>query len=142
MTIPLVSTTHNRLPWAELRSGSMKTASLTPMPAAITRSIMLPSACIASKRNIRAASPSSDLPAVGGVEVRLDENRVTHTDAGGYYSFPLVPFGVHRIEAKYQSGEPFFYTTDSPATADMNADRKSTRLNSSHIPLSRMPSSA
>ena len=60
-------------------------------------------------------------PAVGGVEVRLDENRVTHTDAGGYYSFHHVPFGVHRIEAKYQSGEPFFYTTDSPATADMNA---------------------
>jgi len=60
-------------------------------------------------------------PAVGGVEVRLDENRVTHTDARGYYSFHHVPFGVHRVEAKYQNDEPFFYTTDSPATADMNA---------------------
>ncbi len=60
-------------------------------------------------------------PAVAGAEVRLDDNRVTHTDASGYYSFHHVPFGVHRVEAKYQSGEPFFYTTDSPATADMNA---------------------
>ena len=28
------------------------------------------------------------------------------------------------------------------SVADLSADRKSTRLNSSHIPLSRMPSSA
>jgi hypothetical protein len=60
-------------------------------------------------------------PTVAGVEVRLDEDRVTHTDASGYYSFHHVPFGVHRVEAKYQSDEPFFYTTDSPATADMNS---------------------
>jgi hypothetical protein len=32
-----------------------------------------------------------------------------------------VPFGVHRVEARLQTDEPFFYTTDSPATADMNA---------------------
>jgi len=32
-----------------------------------------------------------------------------------------VPFGVHRVEAKLQSDEPFFFTTDSPATVDMNA---------------------
>jgi hypothetical protein len=63
----------------------------------------------------------AQLPAVAGVEVRLDDNRVTHTDASGYYSFHHVPFGVHRVEARYQSAEPFFYTTDSPATADMNA---------------------
>ena len=60
-------------------------------------------------------------PALGGVEVRLDDNRVTRTDSSGYYSFHHVPFGVHRVEAKFQSGEPFFYTTDSPATVDMNA---------------------
>jgi hypothetical protein len=59
--------------------------------------------------------------AMGGVEVRLDEDRVTRTDAGGYYSFHHVPFGVHRVEAKLKSDEPFFYTTDSPATVDMNA---------------------
>jgi Carboxypeptidase regulatory-like domain len=57
------------------------------------------------------------------VEVRLDEERVTHTDAKGYYSFHHVPYGVHRVEARYQSQneEPFFYTTDSPATADINS---------------------
>jgi hypothetical protein len=64
---------------------------------------------------------NGQLPAVAGVEVRLDDNRVTHTDSSGYYSFHHVPFGVHRVEAKYHSDEPFFYTTDSPATADMNA---------------------
>jgi hypothetical protein len=64
---------------------------------------------------------NAQLPAVAGVEVRLDDNRVTHTDASGYYSFHHVPFGVHRVEAMYQSAEPFFYTTDSPATVDMNA---------------------
>ncbi|HEY1527409.1 MAG TPA: carboxypeptidase regulatory-like domain-containing protein [Candidatus Angelobacter sp.] len=61
------------------------------------------------------------LPVLGGVEVRLDDDRVTRTDASGYYSFHHVPFGVHRVEAKLQSDEPFFYTTDSPATVDMNA---------------------
>jgi uncharacterized protein (DUF2141 family) len=61
------------------------------------------------------------LPAVAGVEVQLDDGRTTRSDAHGYYSFHHVPFGVHRVEAKFQSGEPFFYTTDSPATADMNA---------------------
>jgi uncharacterized protein (DUF2141 family) len=58
---------------------------------------------------------------MGGVEVRLDEDRVTRTDSSGYYAFHHVPFGVHRVEAKLESDEPFFYTTDSPATVDMNA---------------------
>jgi hypothetical protein len=62
----------------------------------------------------------SQRPAIAGAEVRLDENRVTRTDSNGYYSFHHVPFGVHRIEARLESDEPFFYTTDSPATADMN----------------------
>ncbi len=64
---------------------------------------------------------NTQAPTLSGVEVRLDENRVTRTDSSGYYSFHHVPFGVHRVEAKLQSGEPFFYTTDSPATVDMNA---------------------
>ncbi|HZD95603.1 MAG TPA: carboxypeptidase regulatory-like domain-containing protein, partial [Candidatus Sulfotelmatobacter sp.] len=64
---------------------------------------------------------NTQLPVVAGVEVHLDENRVTRTDANGYYSFHHVPFGVHRVEAKFQSDELYFYTTDSPATADMNA---------------------
>jgi hypothetical protein len=68
-----------------------------------------------------AGAYSDQSSALGGVEVRLDENRITHTDASGYYSFHHVPFGVHRVEAKLLSDEPFFFTTDSPATVDMNA---------------------
>jgi hypothetical protein len=59
---------------------------------------------------------------VSGMEVRLDDGRVTRTDANGYYAFHHVLFGVHRVEAMLHSDEPFFYTTDSPATADMNAN--------------------
>jgi hypothetical protein len=60
-------------------------------------------------------------PVIAGVEVRLDDARVTHSDSNGYYSFHHVPYGVHRVEARFQSSEPFFYTTDSPATADLNS---------------------
>jgi len=60
-------------------------------------------------------------PGIGGVEIRLDDDRVTHTDAKGYYSFHHVPFGTHRVEARFQGSEPFFYTSDSPTTVDMNA---------------------
>ncbi len=56
---------------------------------------------------------------LGGVEIRLDNTRVTRTDSRGYYSFRHVPFGTHRVEAKFESPEPFFYTTDSPAVTDM-----------------------
>lgn len=59
-------------------------------------------------------------PALAGVEVRLDEDRVTHTDANGFYSFHHVPYGVHRVQARLQSADPFFFTTDSPATTDIN----------------------
>ena len=59
--------------------------------------------------------------AIAGIEVRLDENRVTRTDADGFYSFNRVPFGQHRVEAMFQSAEPFFFTTNSPATAEINS---------------------
>jgi len=60
-------------------------------------------------------------PGIAGVEIHLDDARVTHSDSNGYYSFHHVPYGVHRVEAKFQDAEPFFYTTDSPATADLNS---------------------
>ena len=63
---------------------------------------------------------SGNQPSLAGVEIKLDDERTTHTDENGYYSFHHVPYGVHRLEALYQSGEPFFYTTDSPATTDIN----------------------
>ena len=57
---------------------------------------------------------------LAGVEVKLDGERSTHTDQNGYYSFHHVPYGLHHIEASYQSADPFFYTTDSPASSDIN----------------------
>ena len=60
-------------------------------------------------------------PGIGGVEIRLDGDRVTHTDPDGRYSFHHVPFGPHTVEARFESGEPFFHTTDSPAAAQMNS---------------------
>jgi hypothetical protein len=59
-------------------------------------------------------------PPVAGVEILLDGVRVARSDARGYYFFRHVPYGTHRIEAKFASAEPFFYTTDSPATSDIN----------------------
>ena len=58
---------------------------------------------------------------IAGVEVSLDGDRVTHTDAAGYYAFHHVPFGTHTVETKVESSEPFFHTTDSPAIAEINA---------------------
>lgn len=58
---------------------------------------------------------------IAGVEVRLDDDRVTHTDANGYYAFHHVPYGTHTVEARLESSEPFFHTTDSPATAAINS---------------------
>jgi hypothetical protein len=59
-------------------------------------------------------------PPLAGVEIRLDDGRVTHSDAHGYYSFHHVPYGVHRVDAKLSSDDPFFFTTDSPAQTDIN----------------------
>ncbi|HLW53094.1 MAG TPA: carboxypeptidase regulatory-like domain-containing protein [Candidatus Angelobacter sp.] len=60
-------------------------------------------------------------PGIGGVEIRLDGDRVTRTDPDGRYSFHHVPFGAHTVEARFETGEPFFHTTDSPAAAQMNS---------------------
>lgn len=64
---------------------------------------------------------SAGEPAMTGVEVVLDNDRTTHTDANGSYSFHHVPFGSHTVEAKVESGEPFFHTTDSPAATEINS---------------------
>ncbi|HLZ00008.1 MAG TPA: carboxypeptidase regulatory-like domain-containing protein [Candidatus Angelobacter sp.] len=63
---------------------------------------------------------SGQQPILSGVEIQLDGGRTTHSDARGYYEFRHVPFGIHHVEAKFSSPEPFFYTTDSPATAEIN----------------------
>ena len=60
---------------------------------------------------------------------------------------PTTPQQFGQFKVHCWGVEPYNYTFDYVITArtDMQAaqqDRKSTRLNSSHIPLSRMPSSA
>src|ERR1043165_3481120 len=47
-----------------------------------------------------------------------------------------------KFEAKTYEGIFFGYASNSHAYRVLNKDRKSTRLNSSHVALSRMPSSA
>jgi hypothetical protein len=58
------------------------------------------------------------LPAVAGVEVVLDNVRRTTTDSSGRFRFDDVPYGQHRVEARYVSDQPTFFTTPSPATVD------------------------
>jgi hypothetical protein len=66
----------------------------------------------------RFADGSHGIP---GVEVLLDDVRSTSTDQNGYYAFSHLPFGRHRVEAKAPSSKPYFLTTDSPVTAEINS---------------------
>lgn len=56
-----------------------------------------------------------------GIEIMLDDTSSTHTDANGYYAFHHVAFGAHSVEARLQTSEPYFHTTDSPAVAAINS---------------------
>ena len=55
--------------------------------------------------------------------------------AGGHLSEALA--ATSQVKAS-----KYYVTFDEPHVRERLKDRKSTRLNSSHIPLSRMPSSA
>ena len=60
---------------------------------------------------------------------------------GYMYPYEEVNQGVHSLEASFNKTNLEF-SADAKWEVFSNPDRKSTRLNSSHIPLSRMPSSA
>jgi len=60
-------------------------------------------------------------PGIARVEVVLDNVRSTRTAPDGSYEFDHVPYGVHHVEAKFQTTKPFFFTTDSPATAGIDS---------------------
>ena len=47
-----------------------------------------------------------------------------------------------KVEDRYQGGATLDLSQNNPPYRDWETDRKSTRLNSSHITRSRMPSSA
>ncbi len=64
---------------------------------------------------------STSTPGIGGVEVELDGERSTRTDAAGHYSFAGVPYGTHQVEAEIPSTGPSYFTTDSPASAEIGS---------------------
>ncbi len=61
-------------------------------------------------------------------------------------SYDIKPPALDKIDPRYPGNDPRYKELpekDIPVTESLkDTDRKSTRLNSSHIPLSRMPSSA
>jgi cell division septation protein DedD len=61
---------------------------------------------------------ASDLPPLSGVEVILDNRHHTRTDDAGRFRFENVPYGPHRVEARYTSDQPTFFTTPSPADVE------------------------
>jgi hypothetical protein len=61
------------------------------------------------------------MPPIAGAEVMLDDGRHMLTRADGSYRFSNVPRGTHRIAAKYQSKEPFFFTTPADSNVQENA---------------------
>ena len=73
------------------------------------------------------------------------DNHFTVTSPGREDRYLILPFGLHWSEARAsdmvvfdESGK----TLEGEGIVELSADRKSTRLNSSHLKLSRMPSSA
>jgi hypothetical protein len=64
---------------------------------------------------------STSTPGISGVEVTLDGERSTRTDAAGHYAFAGVPYGAHQVEAEIPSSGASYFTTDSPATAEIGS---------------------
>jgi outer membrane protein OmpA-like peptidoglycan-associated protein len=63
----------------------------------------------------------SGMPVLQGVEIILDGKEHTRTDRLGLYAFHSVPFGPHTVEAKFESSQPYFFTTPSHTQADYNS---------------------
>lgn len=61
------------------------------------------------------------MPTLAGVEVVLDSVRVTRSDRSGRFRFENVAYGRHRVEARYASDRPTFFTTPSPTDVDTGA---------------------
>ena len=88
------------------------------------------------------------LPTTGGLLIHsgiaLDEARIKKLEALGPPEVLIVPNRMHRLDAAvYKERYPKIRVV-CPAAARQHVaqDRKSTRLNSSHTDISRMPSSA
>ena len=64
---------------------------------------------------------STSTPGIAGVEVKLDGEHSTRTDSAGHYAFAGVPYGTHQVEAEIPSTGSSYFTTDSPATAEIGS---------------------
>ncbi len=64
---------------------------------------------------------STSTPGIGGVEVKLDGERSTRTDSAGHYTFAGVPYSTHQVEAQIPSTGRSYFTTDSPAAAEIGS---------------------
>src|SRR5262249_14155289 len=51
----------------------------------------------------------------------LDGIRSTTTDRTGRFRFDGVSYGRHRVEARYASSQPTFFTTPSPVDAEIGS---------------------
>ncbi len=60
------------------------------------------------------------MPPMAGVEVVLDSSLRGTTDAAGHYRFPRVPYGPHRLQVLYSAARPFYFTTQSDVTAEID----------------------
>ena len=63
-------------------------------------------------------------------------------DAVSAYRLPMVLLAALELDLCTVVGSRTWRISDLAKELEVSEDRKSTRLNSSHIPLSRMPSSA
>ncbi len=64
---------------------------------------------------------TEDAKGIADVELVLDGQRRTRSDARGLYSFDHVPAGQHRIEAIPRLSAPFYFTTASAETTEINS---------------------
>lgn len=58
------------------------------------------------------------MPVLAGVEIVLDSVHSVRTDSAGRFRFDDVEYGRHRVEARYVSSQPTYFTTPSPADVD------------------------
>jgi hypothetical protein len=72
-------------------------------------------------RDDQSTGVSEGKPPMAEVEIMLDDRRRTLTRADGSYNFPNVHRGRHKIQARYKSRDPFFFTTESDLEVDENA---------------------
>jgi hypothetical protein len=60
------------------------------------------------------------MPPMAGVEIVLDGARRATTDAAGHYSFSRVPYGPHRLQVAFHAERPFYFTTQSDVSAEID----------------------